>query len=160
MIRRKQWYQRRVLFFFFFFFFFALEKVLFERHVIVHFFFPVVFPFSLFFFDFLFFFHIFFFFLCFLVLFSLWFCLFRNPTPTEQGSVVEDAMVTILNGNGGNNEGLAKIWEEPQPDWSVYRESNWGFGVSTIYNSTHLHWQMIRADNHSVADDWWFVRQH
>eukprot|EP01126_Amoeba_proteus_P044311 TRINITY_DN4919_c0_g2_i1.p1 TRINITY_DN4919_c0_g2~~TRINITY_DN4919_c0_g2_i1.p1 ORF type:complete len:400 (+),score=68.84 TRINITY_DN4919_c0_g2_i1:74-1273(+) len=85
---------------------------------------------------------------------------YERTKPIYKGSVVEDAMVTILNGNGGNNEGLAKIWEEPQPDWSVYRESNWGFGVSTIYNSTHLHWQMIRADNHSVADDWWFVRQH
>lgn len=69
-------------------------------------------------------------------------------------------MVTILNGNGGNHEGLAKEWENPQPVWSAYRESSFGFGTATIYNSTHLRWQMHRADDGSIADDWLFIRNH
>jgi len=85
---------------------------------------------------------------------------YERTHPIYKGKVVNDGIVTLTNGNGGNHEGLAKNWENPQPVWSAYRESYFGFGVATVYNSTHMAWEAFRADNHSVTDQWWFIRQH
>lgn len=84
---------------------------------------------------------------------------YERTKPIYNYTVVPDGIVTLVVGNGGNGEGLYPNWRNPQPDWSVYRESHYGFGSMTIYNRTHLHWQMIRDDG-SVADDWWFERNH
>ena len=47
--------------------------------------------------------------------------------------------VTI--GDGGNAEGLATPWVEPQPSWSLYRQASYGSGDLTVYNATHAYWQ-------------------
>jgi len=83
---------------------------------------------------------------------------YERTKPIYNWKVVNDGIVTLVVGNGGNNEGLAKHWEQPQPVWSVYRESSFGFGVATVFNATHLHWKMVRAENSTIADDWWFIR--
>jgi hypothetical protein len=36
-----------------------------------------------------------------------------------QNKISSTGMITIVNGNGGNNEGLAKGWINPQPSWYV-----------------------------------------
>lgn len=67
--------------------------------------------------------------------------------------------VFITNGHAGTGEGLYYGWQQPKPDWSAYRESVYGFSTLTIFNSTHLHWQMIRATDHAVRDEFWYVRE-
>jgi len=84
---------------------------------------------------------------------------YERTAPMYNYSVAPDGMVTLVVGNGGNGEGLYPDWRQPQPVWSMHRESNYGFGSLTVYNSTDLHWQMIKDDG-VVADDWWFKRSH
>jgi hypothetical protein len=84
---------------------------------------------------------------------------YERTYPMYQGSVVKDGVVTIVNGNGGTKEGSENNWL-PKPDWSAYRETAYGFGTATVYNSTTLRWRMILAADQSVADDWWFYRIH
>jgi len=84
---------------------------------------------------------------------------YERTLPMYKGAVRPDGIVTILNGNGGTHEGSDKHWL-PKPVWSAYRETVFGFGIATVYNSSHLHWQMMKAADGVVADDWWFVRNH
>jgi len=86
---------------------------------------------------------------------------YERTTPMYQGAVVPDGVVTIINGNGGTKESdHHHNWVKPHPPWSVARFTHFGIGVATVYNSSTLHWQMIRASDNSVSDDWWFVRNH
>jgi len=71
----------------------------------------------------------------------------------------DSAPVYMTTGNAGNDEGLYKDWINPQPEWSAYRESVFGFSTMQIFNSTHLRWQMIRGVDSVVRDDAWIVRQ-
>jgi hypothetical protein len=61
-------------------------------------------------------------------------------------------------GNGGNDEGLYMGWVDPQPSWSGYRESVWGYSTIEVLNSTHLHWQMKRANDSLIRDDYWIKK--
>lgn len=83
---------------------------------------------------------------------------YERTAPMYNFSVVDDGFVTLVVGNGGNGEGLYDSWRDPQPVWSLHREATYGYGSLTVYNETTLHWQMIRAQDGKVADDWWFVR--
>ena len=77
----------------------------------------------------------------------------------------------MTEGDGGNHEGLAATWIDPQPEWSAFRESSYGHGeltVSTpmprvgfrlvsewlqpfsphqVLNATHLYWEWHRNDD-------------
>ena len=46
----------------------------------------------------------------------------------------------ITIGDGGNAEGLATGWVNPQPSWSKYRQASYGFGELIVTNSTHASW--------------------
>jgi acid phosphatase type 7 len=46
----------------------------------------------------------------------------------------------ITIGDGGNAEGLASEWVEPQPSWSIFRQASYGFGALQVINSTHAQW--------------------
>lgn len=46
----------------------------------------------------------------------------------------------ITIGDGGNAEGLATGWVEPQPSWSVFRQASYGFGALQVINSTLARW--------------------
>jgi len=72
--------------------------------------------------------------------------------------VTSGATVYITNGHAGNSEGLYYGWQTPTPTWSGYRESVFGFSTMEIFNATHLHWQMIRANDSVVRDDYWLVK--
>jgi len=65
----------------------------------------------------------------------------------------------MTDGHAGNSEGLYYHWQEPQPAWSAYRESVFGFSTIEIFNATHLHWQMIRANDSVVRDDAWLIKE-
>uniref|UniRef100_A0A0C9QL22 Purple acid phosphatase n=1 Tax=Wollemia nobilis TaxID=56998 RepID=A0A0C9QL22_9CONI len=62
--------------------------------------------------------------------------------------------IHITVGDGGNHEGLASRYIEPQPQWSVFREASFGHGELRIANDTHAHWTWHRNDNdESVRSD-------
>ncbi|XP_071687215.1 purple acid phosphatase 22-like [Rutidosis leptorrhynchoides] len=65
----------------------------------------------------------------------------------------------ITIGDGGNREGLAMSYKDPQPEISEYREASFGHGRLRILNETDAHWSWNRNDDSvsSVADDIWFA---
>jgi len=61
-------------------------------------------------------------------------CKLKNYTCDPKGPLY----ITV--GDGGNREGLALPWVEPQPVWSVYRQASYGFGEINVVNKTHMKW--------------------
>ncbi|XP_022877526.1 purple acid phosphatase 18-like [Olea europaea var. sylvestris] len=55
--------------------------------------------------------------------------------------------IHITIGDGGNREGLAHEYSEPQPEWSIFREASFGHGELRIVNSTHAFWSWHRNDD-------------
>ncbi|KAG5064687.1 hypothetical protein AAZX31_02G272800 [Glycine max] len=67
--------------------------------------------------------------------------------------------VHITIGDGGNREGLAHKYINPQPKWSEFREASFGHGELKIVNSTHAFWSWHRNDDDEPvkADDIWIT---
>jgi hypothetical protein len=65
----------------------------------------------------------------------------NNGRPDPCGAVY----ITI--GDGGNREGLARRYKDPQPVWSVFREASFGHGELKIVNETHAFWTWHRNDD-------------
>lgn len=60
----------------------------------------------------------------------------------------------IVIGDGGNREGLADTYDEPQPEWSAYREASFGSGTLDLLNVTHALWRWHRnQDTQAVVSD-------
>jgi acid phosphatase type 7 len=72
----------------------------------------------------------------------------------------EDAPYYITIGDGGNKEGLAVPWMEPQPEWSLFRQASYGHGELTVYNRTHALWEWHQNEDLAVtvADSFWIVK--
>jgi 3',5'-cyclic AMP phosphodiesterase CpdA len=62
-----------------------------------------------------------------------------NNTPDACGAT------HLVIGDGGNYEGPAQPWREPQPSWSAFREASFGAGMLTIINGTHATWEWRRT---------------
>lgn len=73
----------------------------------------------------------------------------------NQGIPCGSVHITI--GDGGNREGLASEYEDPQSGLSVFREASFGHGEFVIYNATHAHWAWHRNqdDQPVVSDEVW-----
>ncbi|XP_031249538.1 purple acid phosphatase 18 [Pistacia vera] len=67
--------------------------------------------------------------------------------------------VHITIGDGGNKEGLARKYKNPQPEWSVFREASFGHGELKIANSTHAFWSWHRNDDDEPikSDEVWIT---
>ncbi|KAG6527675.1 probable purple acid phosphatase 20 [Zingiber officinale] len=67
--------------------------------------------------------------------------------------------VHITIGDGGNKEGLATRYQDPQPEISVFREASFGHGRFELANATHAHWTWRRNvdDVAAVADQVWLT---
>lgn len=65
--------------------------------------------------------------------------------------------VYITVGDGGNREGLALEFNEPQSELSLFREASFGHGELRIYNATQAHWSWHRNqdDDSVIADEIW-----
>ncbi|CAB4317589.1 unnamed protein product [Prunus armeniaca] len=62
--------------------------------------------------------------------------------------------VHITIGDGGNREGLASKYKNPQPKISVFREASFGHGHLVVANATHAQWTWHRnEDDEAVASD-------
>uniref|UniRef100_A0A2N9FV34 Purple acid phosphatase n=1 Tax=Fagus sylvatica TaxID=28930 RepID=A0A2N9FV34_FAGSY len=78
-----------------------------------------------------------------------------NVTSGEQYPVPDkSAPVYITVGDGGNQEGLAGKFRDPQPDYSAFREASYGHSTLEIKNRTHAfyHWNR-NDDGKKVATD-------
>lgn len=66
----------------------------------------------------------------------------------------KSAPVYITVGDGGNQEGLASRFNDPQPDYSAFREASYGHSTLEIMNKTHAfyHWNR-NDDGKKVATD-------
>ena len=71
-----------------------------------------------------------------------------------RGERDECGPVHIVIGDGGNREGLADTYDEPQPEWSRYREASYGSGTLDLLNTTHALWRWHRnQDSQAVVSD-------
>ncbi|MCO5562362.1 hypothetical protein L7F22_015988 [Adiantum nelumboides] len=73
----------------------------------------------------------------------------------------KSAPVYVTVGDGGNIEGLAGIYREPQPDYSAFREASYGHAMLEIKNKTHarLFWHRNDDGEASIADEFWLQNQ-
>ncbi|CAD6270555.1 unnamed protein product [Miscanthus lutarioriparius] len=65
--------------------------------------------------------------------------------------------VYVTIGDGGNREGLADKYIDPQPTISAFREASFGHGRLEVVNATHALWTWHRNDDDEpvVADQVW-----
>ncbi|XP_039133133.1 probable purple acid phosphatase 20 [Dioscorea cayenensis subsp. rotundata] len=67
--------------------------------------------------------------------------------------------VYITIGDGGNREGLATEYLDPQPVISLFREASFGHGQFSVVNATHAQWSWHRNDDDEqvIADQIWLT---
>ncbi|XP_040384547.1 probable purple acid phosphatase 20 [Oryza brachyantha] len=67
--------------------------------------------------------------------------------------------VHVTIGDGGNREGLAEKYVDPQPATSAFREASFGHGRLEVVNATHALWTWHRNDDDEavVADQAWIT---
>ncbi|KAI0491731.1 hypothetical protein KFK09_025991 [Dendrobium nobile] len=65
----------------------------------------------------------------------------------------------ITIGDGGNREGLANKYINPQPSISLFREASFGHGQLQVANGTHALWSWHRNDDGEavVVDNVWIT---
>nr|XP_043624591.1 bifunctional purple acid phosphatase 26-like [Erigeron canadensis] len=75
----------------------------------------------------------------------------------------KSAPIYITVGDGGNLEGLASRYNDPQPDYSAFREASYGHSTLEIMNKTHAiyHWnrnedgKSVQADSFVLKNQYW-----
>lgn len=75
----------------------------------------------------------------------------------------KSAPVYITVGDGGNQEGLAGRFRDPQPDYSAFREASYGHSTLEIKNRTHAiyHWnrnddgKKVATDSFTLYNQYW-----
>ncbi|XP_051126994.1 bifunctional purple acid phosphatase 26-like isoform X2 [Andrographis paniculata] len=84
-----------------------------------------------------------------------------EPAPNKS------APIYITVGDGGNQEGLAAKYREPQPDYSAFREASYGHSTLEIKNRTHAiyHWyrnddgKRVPADSFVFHNQYWAIEK-
>ncbi|XP_024985203.1 probable purple acid phosphatase 20 [Cynara cardunculus var. scolymus] len=64
--------------------------------------------------------------------------------------------IHITIGDGGNREGLATRYKDPQPKISMFREASFGHGQLRVVNGSHAQWTWHRNDD-VQPDSVWFT---
>ncbi|PIM99034.1 Purple acid phosphatase [Handroanthus impetiginosus] len=79
-------------------------------------------------------------------------------TPVKDAS----APVYVTIGDGGNIEGLATSFTEPQPSYSAFREESFGHAILELKNRTHAFykWHQNQDDEPTAADSTWFYNRY
>ncbi|KAI3894481.1 hypothetical protein MKX03_013812 [Papaver bracteatum] len=74
----------------------------------------------------------------------------------------KSAPVYLTVGDGGNQEGLASTFMDPQPEYSAFREASYGHSTLEIMNRTHAmyHWHRNDDNNKVTADSVIFLNQY
>ncbi|XP_052488738.1 bifunctional purple acid phosphatase 26 isoform X2 [Gossypium raimondii] len=81
---------------------------------------------------------------------------YRYPVPNKSAPVY----VTV--GDGGNQEGLAGRFQDPQPEYSAFREASYGHSTLELKNRTHafLNWHRNEDGQKVHADSVIFLNRH
>ncbi|KAH1056607.1 hypothetical protein J1N35_034672 [Gossypium stocksii] len=81
---------------------------------------------------------------------------YRYPAPNKSAPVY----VTV--GDGGNQEGLAGRFRDPQPEYSAFREASYGHSTLELKNRTHafLNWHRNEDGQKIHADSVIFLNRH
>ncbi|XP_065862367.1 purple acid phosphatase 18 [Euphorbia lathyris] len=72
---------------------------------------------------------------------------YERTKRVRKGQLDPCGAVHITIGDGGNREGLAHSYIDPQPAWSAFREASFGHGELKLANSTHAYWTWHRNDD-------------
>mmetsp|Transcript_12903 Transcript_12903/g.21607 ORF Transcript_12903/g.21607 Transcript_12903/m.21607 type:complete len:502 (-) Transcript_12903:312-1817(-) len=66
----------------------------------------------------------------------------------------------ITIGDGGNHEGLASDWVNPQPQWSLFRQASYGFGELHVKDAHTMTWRWHQNEDLApvVADEFTFTK--
>ncbi|GJX02859.1 bifunctional purple acid phosphatase 26-like protein [Tanacetum coccineum] len=78
----------------------------------------------------------------------------------------KSAPIYITVGDGGNIEGLASTYNDPQPHYSAFREASYGHSTLEIMNKTHAiyHWnrndvgKSVEADAFVLHNQYWLLK--
>src|SRR4051812_13582589 len=64
----------------------------------------------------------------------------------------------IIAGAAGCQEYLDSYDEGAIYPWSASRSDSYGYGVFTVYNTTHAHWAQVLDEDESVLDQVWVTK--
>jgi len=84
----------------------------------------------------------------------------------SKGMIVNpQATVHLIAGAAGSDEGLSNNewfeWTVGSDSWSYLAHRygvDYGYGMMSIENSTHLHWQYFRSGDNGLEDEFWIVK--
>ncbi|GMH18800.1 hypothetical protein Nepgr_020641 [Nepenthes gracilis] len=84
---------------------------------------------------------------------------YERFTRVYNGEADDRGPVYINIGDGGNREGLATDYMDPQPEISLFREASFGHGELDICNGTTAFWTWYRNDDDEsvIADSVWLT---
>jgi len=80
---------------------------------------------------------------------------YERSYPVYLNNTVNDGIVYITIGDGGNAEGHATTYYDPKPSWSAFRNgTQYGHGEITIWNEEKMTWRWFRnVDGNIVSKD-------
>jgi len=93
--------------------------------------------------------------------------MFERVHPTINGNVVNNggpnhnyyvrpgAPASVVQATAGVF--LDHEFVSPQPTWSAYRTSEWGYGRMSV-NTTHIHYEFVMESDGSVEDEFWLQK--
>lgn len=70
---------------------------------------------------------------------------YERSHPVYRDQLDPCGTVHIVIGDGGNYEGPAVPWRDPQPTWSALREASFGAGKLEVHDGTQATWRWHRA---------------
>jgi hypothetical protein len=72
---------------------------------------------------------------------------YERSAPVDAYKVVPAGPGSIVHFNVGDaGAGLYTTWNQPQPEWSAFRNATWGHGRWTVLNATHSEWSWHMND--------------
>ncbi|KAE9352150.1 hypothetical protein PF008_g5598 [Phytophthora fragariae] len=80
---------------------------------------------------------------------------YERSYPVYKEKVVEDGPIYVVLGDAGNREGLAPTYFDPQPEWSAFRQADYGFSLLNVANRTHasMQWFEDRPSGDAILRD-------
>ncbi|KAF4320107.1 hypothetical protein BBO99_00002441 [Phytophthora kernoviae] len=80
---------------------------------------------------------------------------YERSHPVYKEKVQEDGTVYVVLGDAGNREGLAPTYFNPQPDWSAFRQADYGYSLLKVLNRTHatMQWYEDQAEGDAILAD-------
>jgi hypothetical protein len=76
----------------------------------------------------------------------------------QPGRLQADPQATVhyVVGNGG--AGFTRDQQQPPPEWCEWVTYQFGLGLLTVHNASHLQWRVLEGEGGSVIDNLWIVR--